>query len=355
MSLSAAVTLPVSVLNPALATGQQLISLDQAALTADIGELAAEILKVGLSLELPNPANIGLQLGALEADIALAVSAPALAVTPPGVTLDLVGAADIQGDIVSLLPSIAMAAKLKAGIAGALDLPGLHWWSYSGPAAAFGSGLETFTRGGWPSVKVDDSINALIIATESFSSWGPFSASIAVPQGPGGLHYAGLLKPIRVFKFAKQLVNYLDSFILRFEGKQFALQAQLDIALGVTLPDVGVALTASIAAAASIPAIIANLGLTIDASVKFVPAINAKLALLLKLSLDFGAILLSGGGLSVWKYSGPAANLGVEFAAAMTSGLPNGSGPNTPAYGMVLATNNPASWAGLTPLIGVTA
>ena len=134
----------------------------------------------------------------------------------------------------------------------------------------------------------------------------------------------------------------IELLLLELQALKASIQAQIELSLGLNLPD---------------PTVIVEAGLAIDLDLALENIINVQVDLtaqleLFQLRIDLILELiaelnaqLSAGGLTVWSYSGTAGQLGAEFATAIADGLPNAGGPNAPAYGLAIACASPSAWA----------
>jgi len=73
-------------------------------------------------------------------------------------------------------------------------------------------------------------------------------------------------------------------------------------------------------------------------------AIQARIDAVLDLKASLDA-QLSGGGLTLWVYSGALRGLGTAMAAELADGMPGGNGPKTPVYALALACASPTAWS----------
>jgi hypothetical protein len=187
------------------------------------------------------------------------------------------------------------------------------------------------------------------MATEDFSAWGSFSLGFNTGRSAtqpatgeaGTLDYLGVLDGGQLDTGVLKASLPIALYLLELQGLKVNLEAQLQVTLGLNLPPLP-----ALAAAfdVSIPDLFANL-LTVKTDFTLeLQGLNAQLQLLLDLTTELG-LMISGGGLSVWSYSGPAGALGQDLRSVLAAGLPGGTGPNTPAYGLVVACELPAVWS----------
>lgn len=352
MGLSAPVTLPVSALNIGLTAGLPVIALQIADINGTILGLEAAIAG-SLTIVVPTLVDF---TAAIAASINLpAITAQFTAMAALSVDLN----ASILIDLGLINIAISVVARVVANFEAGLAAPSLSAWTYTGGAASFGTGLANDLRDGLPTSAAADPIQGVIIATESFGSWGNFSAGfntgtsaeteLVGPRAGGNLDFLGTLGGGQLNVGVAALFNSFASFLLQLNGTKVALEVQLGITAGLNLPDIQVILTAALNASANLDLLLSNFGISLN----FLANIELLIAQI-QLLIDLRAsINLSGGGLSVWSYSGPANAMGAEFAAEVQNGLPNAGGPNTPVYGMAIATEQPSAWASFGLIFGV--
>lgn len=346
MALDLAGTLPVSVLNVGLAATPP-------GLQAQIALLEGELVKLQ---------------GSLAAEAALTVSPPSLGLaaaaaamlTPPTIvqalgnvltasaTLNLEAVAELGLVELQLAAVGELSGRLQAG----LDAGGLAAWTYRGHARGHGERLRAATSRGFGDVGPEQPISALILATESFSAWGNFGASFNVGDtvkrkeitGPTTteerLVFLGALTGGQLNTGLAEFALPIDLFRLQLEGAKLNLQAQIDVSLGLNLPSIEALLAIDVDLEVALNAFV-SVDLAVAAQIELT---LGKIEALLKLIGDI-SVRLSGGGLSLWVYSGTAAGLGQAFASAMAGGMPGGSGPLAPVYGITIATAIPSAWA----------
>lgn len=136
-------------------------------------------------------------------------------------------------------------------------------------------------------------------------------------------------------------------------GQLLSLQGNLDIALGVTLPDP----TALIAAAAQVVTEIESLlssvpSASLDLSAGIAVDLGAIELLVLSLEALIGTIEggLNAGGIAAYAYDGPANRMGAELGQ-VTSGGVAGSTPEGNVNGLLLACADPEAWASLSAIL----
>lgn len=82
----------------------------------------------------------------------------------------------------------------------------------------------------------------------------------------------------------------------------------------------------------------------IAAQIAEIEAAIAALLQALGVSASFAAAL-GTGGISLFAYNGAVASMGAEVQAALSSGLPNGTGPAARADALILASTSVATWS----------
>lgn len=338
-------TLPVSVLNIGLSSASLTLTAEVTKLTAEIVDLApAAAAMVALEATPPDPLAL---VPSLEGHVAGAVAnINPLVLGPLNAELDV----ELTAKLGALGLQIAAAKEITASIGAGVAAGGIAGWSYAGRGAGLGSKLATVLPAGFGDVRGDATVGALVVASESFSAWGNFSAGFHTGGQPNlgpttvreDLAFLGALAGGEWNSGVARLKARLDLFLDLLEGEAANLALQLQYALGLTIPNVqallDVVLNFDIEGAF---AALVSVDVDITAAIG---AIQAKIdaALALKAALD---AQLSGGGLTLWVYSGSLAGLGTAMQAELTQGLPGGSGPRTPVYGLALACASPSAWS----------
>ena len=254
--------------------------------------------------------------------------------------------------------AFAAVGKVTTSFELGLNAGSLAAWSYAGNAKGFGQKMLG-TSNGWGNVSSGTEVNAIIIATESFDSWGQFSAgfntgttsSARVTSDVANLTFLGNLSAGSLNTGVAQLSKQLNLFMFELNGAKASVDIRLQASVGIDIPTPDVMLPGlAIDVAAVLEAL---LGLDIDIGVE-IGAITLDIKGILKLAFDLG-LQLSAGGLTVWLYSGAASGLGPALASATANGLPGANGPNAPVYGVVVATELPSVWANFSTIFGVAA
>ena len=360
MGLTSLGTLPVSALNIGLGASLPFLNSKILDLQASISGLQIALaaqLQLGINLPSITLPSIA---AAFEAQLA---NLPTLLNPLTWVTLgaDVNVAVGLQLGLVEL--NIAAQAALQATFQAGLSAGSLSAWSYSGRSVGFGEALAYQNERGWGGIAQGSQVQALIVATESPASWGSFgfgfstgasakvAASGALPRAksqvpgsgpPAHLVFEGVLNGGQLNTGVLRVKALLDLFILKLKGFAVGLRLQLGISIGLNLPSLG-SLTASLSAVAPSIALQNLLTVKLDL-VAAISGLQLQIQVILQLIADISASL-SAGGLSVWSYAGAAGELGSSLRLALAGGLPGGSGPETTAYGIVIATQLPSAFA----------
>jgi len=342
MALELVGTLPVSGANVGLAASVGGLTAKVNKLTADLSGLNGAILsEIELTASFPpNPSF----LAAFAAAADPTVYALETAWLPSG---SLTVNADLVIDLGIIDAQLAIVTPLAADLEMGLDVPGIAGWSYSGSAVGFGRTMQAATANGFATIGPDVQISATIIATESFSSWGSMSQSFdvgdsaTVPADPANDHlqFLGMRAGSNWNTGCAQLRILLDAFLGELRGTKSQIENSMQVCLGFDLPDPTLVIDTalSIIADVGIDGLLDNLvnvHADLSGSVTWLQAdIDAAVALAAQLNAQ-----LSAGGLCCWRYSGTARGLGEALQIATANGIPGGTGPNTGAYGLVIAS-----------------
>lgn len=353
MPLVRAGSLPVSAINIGLAASVAGLTAKAAKLQADVSKLVPALAgQVQCALDFPPSPSayigpIGAALNPLELG---AIFNPA---TMSGASVDIQASGII--DLAAVTAQLAIVEKLQTMLSTGLDVPGVAGWVYSGPGVGLGASMGDFTVTGFGTTPADAQIQAMVVATESLAGWRAFSKSVetggtanapASPQA-GRLTFLGELPGRRWNSGVAKLGADLDLLVADLRGTKSAIAAQAKVAIGVNLPEVGAVVGAGLNVMASI-GIGGLLGNMVNVRADITGAIGgvlAKIDALVKLGADIAA-QLSAGGLTLWTYAGSASGLGEALRSELAAGIPGGTGPRAPAYGLVLA-GTPASMTSL--------
>jgi len=342
MGLSEPVTLPVSALNIGVASAIPGIQAEVTELSADVSDVTASIdLATTVHLNPPNPTAFG---GALAAHL---LALPGAFAPAKWITANAGFSEDIGVKLGIVDGSIALVGKIAAKLQLGINAGGLQTYTYSGGVAKF-AGAITAAMG-----RDDRQVQGFVIACESFDSWGRFSLTFntgkTVSQGQplpseskftllgnltGGELNTGLL----------QVQQPINLYLAHLNGLRAVLQANLDLSLGLNLPDVSPLIAQVEAAIPQVELMMENLvNVKIDPTVE-IRGINLRTNALLKLIGDLN-LSLSGGGLTYWSYTGVSSGLGLSLAITSTQGLPGGSGPEASINAMIVLCESPSSFA----------
>lgn len=344
-------TFPASGLNIGLAAAPAGIAVQIARLNAEIGKLTLAT-ATQIEVAAAGPPNIPGYIASFGA--ALNPANLASIFNPTNwVTAGADGALSLAVDLGLVTGQIAALNAVTADIRTGLTAPGIFGWSYSGKASGFGTALDGQTSAGFGGVDPRRNVSAVIIATGDFSSWGSFSTGMDTggsanedigsrPQS-SRLAYHGARSGSGWSPGLQVAFGPLSTLELELQGAKAGIETQAQLAVGIGLPNPADVVAASLdvdlgAALQNFVNVQLDLGTQIS-------GLNARIDALTELTADINASL-SGGGLTVWSYSGPAGQLGSSFVPEVQGGLPGtGDGPNGPAYGLVLAGASPQAWA----------
>jgi hypothetical protein len=344
VTLTLAGVLPVSGVNLGLGLVPPVLQAEIIQFGIDLTRLGiATLAKVQAGFNVPN-------LAALEADIALLPPTLASMLDP---TKFLTLCADLNVDLVAKLgvvdEALELALEAEATLTAGLSVGGIAAWSYSGPARGLAEMSPAFS-GPW-------SIG-LVVATESLGSWGQFGVSVntgpsktATPGGPPKLTSLGQLTGADWCPGLFQLASKIHLFVLKLQGLKAGFEMQLDMTVGVNLPDVSdlLVLLAQIASDAEhLLDNLLNVSVDLDAEIDWV---QVRMNAIVGLAADIGA-QLSAGGLALWLYLGGTGQLVGEIARALAGGIPGGSGPVADIRALVLAHETPSVWTPFGAILG---
>lgn len=337
-------SLPVSAINVGLAASISGLTAKVSKLQADLTKLTPALAgQVEIAADFPPSPTMyaGSLTAALNQLELAAVLNPA---NMAGASADL--SADLAADLAFVTAQLAIVESLQAAFTAGLEVGGVAGWSYSGPAAGFGSSLKGATENGFGRTAADAQIQAVVIATESFAGWQAFSQSVntnGTANAPADvqaarLAFLGELSGAKWNAGVAALAASLDLLVADFRGQKAGLEASARVAVGLDLPDVSAVVDAglSIVADVGIDGLLDNM-LNVSADLTgAIGGVTAQIEAVLALSSSIAA-QLSAGGLTFWTYSGTASGLGAALKAELAGGIPGGSGPRAPAYGLALA------------------
>lgn len=343
MALVRVGSLPVSAINVGLAASISGLTAKVSKLQADLTKLTPALAgQVEIAADFPpSPTMYAGPLAASLNPLELAaVFNPANMATA---SADL--SVDLAADLAFVTAQLVVVESLQAAFTAGLEAGGVAGWSYSGPGAGFGSELEGATETGFGHTAADAQIQAVVIATESLASWQAFSQGVntngtaSTPATMAArLAFLGELSGRRWNSGVAALAADLDLLVADFRGQKSGIEASAQVAIGLNLPDASAVVDAglSIVADVGIDGLLENM-LNVSADITgAIGGVTAQVAAVLELSASITA-QLSAGGLTFWTYAGPASGLGAALRAELAGGIPGGSGPRAPAYGLALA------------------
>lgn len=347
MTLVLAGSLPVSGVNLGLSSASAGLAAEITKLQADyIGAFPALAGQLQISANVPNLAGVTAGVGA-------ALNAPRLAAGMVGITAGSSSlAADVALKLGLVTGQIAAGEGIESAIGGGLDAGGISGWSYAGRISRFARKLDGETRsGGFGAVGPDDTVTAVVIATESFASWQSFSqgaetgttADQQATANDEALTFLGSRGGAEWNTGTADLVARLDLLLAELRGQKSALETQLELFLGIGLPSPTVVVDSGLGVVANVgfDGLLDNL-ISVQADITgMLGTLQARIDAVVSLQADIDA-QLSAGGLSVWIYTGRARDLARELDAEIADGLPGGSGRTAPVYGLVLVGRPPA-------------
>jgi hypothetical protein len=338
-------TLPVSALNIGLVTVAGGMTAEITKLGASIVEITPAIaVQTAFSATPPEPVSLGIAVADFAANAGSVITPGAFPTVAAGVSAEItvkLGAVELQIPIVKELTASLGAGFFAGGIAG---------WTYAGRGRGFGQRLKQVLPAGFAGATGKDTVSALVLATESFEAWGNFGRGFDVGAssnlGPTttkeslsfmGAHSGGEWNT-GVARFKAQL----DLLLAELEGIAATLSAQLQLCAGVGLPAVDVVV--GLVTALDLEALLGDF-FEIDVDVEgSLGIIQARIDAILDLQAELNG-MLAGGGLSLWVYTGSLEDLGTAMATELERGMPGGSGPDTPVYGLALACASPSAWS----------
>lgn len=336
MTLSYVGSLPVSGVNTGLNASLGALTIEIAQLGVDLSGLVPAVAgQLQVSIDIPPnvPAyTVNLAAAFNPAQVAIEVS-------PGAITLNgIEPAAELTIELGLVEAKLKATLNITQPLELGLGAGGIAGWSYSGGARAFGEALRTATPQGWGDTLPGETVAAVIIATESPSSWAAFKTTFQAGADRSYLRYLGEYGASRWNLGLGTLMLRIRAFLAKLQALKARIEYQLQVFSGLELPaaeliiDTGLDIVAEF----GIDGLMENL-VNVDVDLDAAAAnINARIDAIVDLQAELSATL-SAGGLSVWSYSGPAAAMGGEFVGAVRDGLPGGSGATAQVYGLVLA------------------
>jgi hypothetical protein len=320
------------------------IAAQGAKLTADLTQLGgAAVAKVQVSADFPpNPASYTVAIGAALNPLEMAAVLHPLNFSSG--SIDLSAMAAIKLALVTA--QLTVAEGVQATLATGLEAGGISGWSYSGRATGFGSELERYTRAGFGKTAPHATVQAVIIATESFDSWGAFSQSVntggtaaaEASSSQARLAYLGELPAASWNSGVASVSAGINQLVADLRGEKSSLEAAIAFSAGLDLPDPQVMVDAglSIVADVGIDGLLENM-INVQADIDAaIGGVQADIDAVLALTGDITA-QISAGGLAFWTYLGRADGLGVALRDELANGIFGGTGRAAPAYGLALA------------------
>lgn len=341
-------TLPVAAINVGLAAALPGLAAKGAKLTADVTQLGVALAgQVEVTADFPpNPASYVGTIGAAlnPVDFAAAIN-PANII---GASIDL--STDAAAQLALVTAQLEVAEGVSSTLSLGLEASGVAGYSYSGPAPAFGSELERYTKAGIGKTPPTAQVQAVVIATESFASWGTFSQSVDTGGTAGAeatatprLAFMGELPGRSWNPGVASVGTEIDLLVADLRGQKSGIEASLQLMAGLNLPDPEVVVDAglNIFAELGIDGLLENM-VNVQADITgSIDGVTAQIDAVVELTGGIAA-QLSAGGLAFWTYTGTAAGLGEALRAALGNGIPGGTGARARAYGLVLV-GTPAS------------
>jgi hypothetical protein len=344
-----------------------------------VGSLPTNGLQIGLVATLPGIAAkiAGLQSLVPELQAAIAGKATMAVNVPPNITgftaaagayLNVgslaallnpaawvsVGAsanADIVAKLGLIIPKIELLASISGVLTVGLSAGGIAEWAYRGPCQAFGVRLDSALTRSSGGITRDETVSGLVIVCEDGASWNSFGRGFNVGSpSPGEVEFVGSLTGGEVVTGLRLPMLEIEAYLAELNGTRLALEANLELSLGVGLPSVGELLNAGLNL--DLSAAIGSL-VEIDVSIQAeLEALLGKIDVLLDLQGNISASL-SGGGLSVWRFSGLIGELGNELVATLESGIPGGTGSLANVGAVAIACDSPSAWGAFGNLVAV--
>lgn len=247
------------------------------------------------------------------------------------------------------LARIEIAERLADQLRAGFDAGGIAEWAYTGTAQGFGSELSFELERSTGGIHRGSQVSGLLIACEDGDAWGSFGEGFNTGDPyPGSVQFVGSLTGGEVVTALRLPMLEIEAYLSELRGSVGALRSQLDLAFGMNLPAPGDLL--SLGLSVDLDAAIESL---VDIEVDIGAEVSAeldKIQLLLDLQSRIQATI-SGGGLSVWRYSGAIDAMGAELADELEDGLPGGGGAAARVSGVALACSSPTAWAAFGRLV----
>lgn len=257
--------------------------------------------------------------------------------------------ADILVDLGLIIPQIELLARITGELTVGMSAGGIAEWAYHGTAQGFGQALSWELRSSTGGIPRDAVVSGLVIACEDSSSWDSFGEGFNTGDPyPGSATFVGSLTGGEIVTGLTLPMLELEAYLAELNGLRAALELNLDLSLGLNIPPIGELLSVDFDLEAAIGSLV-----EIDADITGeISLVTGKIDALLELQGRIQASL-SGGGLSVWRYSGPIYAMGDELDLAIEGGLPGGGGASARVSGVALACASPAAWGAFGNLVPV--
>jgi hypothetical protein len=336
-------TLPVSAINLGLVASVSGLQAEVTKLELDVTNMTPALAaQASISFDgPPSPAGFAIDVAAAIDPVNVAAE-----LQPGNVQLNGFDSnAELAVELGVVTGQLAIVEEVTGTVGAGLAVGELSGWSYAGGAAAYGQSLEPATSGGFGTTAPGTAIRATIIATESFASWQAFSSGFntgtsgqaEVTGADARLQFLGTLGGADWNTGTSDLFGRIGLFLDQLRALKAEIETQIQLSAGVNLPSATLVADAGadVVAQFGIDGLLAALDVDVDveAGLGF---LNAKIDFLLGLIAEIGGDL-SAGGLTIWFYDGPASQLGAALRGEIQNGLPGGSGPNVPIYGLVIA------------------
>jgi hypothetical protein len=163
------------------------------------------------------------------------------------VTLSGSAKASLLADIGLVEASLLVAGEVGLSINAGLGASGLAGWAWGGPAAGFGGTLAGVRT--WGRVPPSAAIQGIVVATEIQASWSAFGAGFNIggsAAGGGRLEFLGELSAGELNTGTLAFSEWLDLYLLKLRGLKAKLDYQLEVTLGLHLPNPQVLIDAAL-------------------------------------------------------------------------------------------------------------
>jgi hypothetical protein len=345
--------LPVSALNVGLAACPPILSAELDELSTNLADFTANLTAQGqVALNRPDISGIAGGMATLGASL------PGLLVPTEWVKVNADGNLEIAAKLGLVDLALGLVVDARATLAAGLESGGIAGWSWAGPVSRLRAAAPGAICGGsWPDTP-DANVGGLVVATEDLGGWGTFSSAVETggsADAPSGS--TGTLWPLGVLggaSWCKGLdvpFGRIELFEIRLRGLKVKLELALQLTLGVNLPSLDGLLAILLDMAAHVDLLLSNLiNVNLDIAAD-ISNLEIRIGVLLDLVAEIG-LQLTGGGLAVWRYSGPANAMGGEINGALRSGIPGGHGLGAECRALILACDSPSAWISFSKILG---